>query len=78
MKKKIKWFLASKSYLIVSYTFAIVFASVAILHYFIYEQLPFFYKYILCFITGIFIGYHIAYYSIKYIQTHIDSKNENE
>ena len=78
MKEKIKWFLARKAYLIVYYTFGIVFVVVVILNYFIYEQLPLAFKYILCFITGIFIGFNIAYYAIKYIQTNINSKNNKE
>ena len=78
MKEKIKWFLARKAYLIVHYGFAIGFFVIVILHYVIYEQLPLVFKYILCFITGIFIGFNIAYYAIKYIQTNINSKNNKE
>jgi ABC-type transport system involved in multi-copper enzyme maturation permease subunit len=62
--------LANKSFLIVKVVFGLAFLAVAILHSYVYENLPASILYGFCLITGVFVGYCIAYFAIKQLHKH--------
>lgn len=59
--------LALKSYAIVSIVFIVNFTTVFFLRFFI-DQIPLVVTAIFFLITGIYVGYVIAFYSIKYLR----------
>lgn len=64
---KILIYLAYNSYFIIRILFGLVFLTAVILGYFVYDYLPNWFLITFFFVSGIFIGYTIAYYSIKYL-----------
>lgn len=66
-------YLAYKSFLIIKIIFSFSFLILIILHYFVLDKIPYSVLYLFFLITGIFIGYCIAYFSIKYLQLGKDS-----
>ncbi len=61
-------YLAYNSYLVIKIIFSLSFLTLIILHYFVLDSLPSWILYSFSLISGIFIGYSIAYYSIKHLQ----------
>ena len=66
--------LAKKSYSIVSILFVVSFSSVFILRYFV-ERIPLLITAVFFLIAGVYMGYLIAYYSIKYLKEENMKKN---
>lgn len=66
--------LAEKSYAIVSIVFIMNFVTVFILRLFI-DSMPLMITVIFFLITGIYVGYCISYYSIKYLREENIRKN---
>jgi hypothetical protein len=71
--KNVLHYLAYHSFLIINIMFSLSFMTLIILHYFVYDKLPYFVLYLFFMITGVFIGYRIAYYSIKHLQSEKES-----
>lgn len=67
--------LALHSYTIVRILFGFSFMAVVLLQSFIYDNVPKLIFYFFFLITGIFIGYTIAYFAIKYLNKE-DFKNK--
>lgn len=62
------FYLASKSFKVVTSLFSITFLAVTFLKLFTSTPLPEVVSYIFWFVSGTFTGYCIAYYSIKYLK----------
>jgi len=67
---KIKSFLAYKSFFLIKVIFGLSFLIIVILNYYILDELHCYLLNAFCLITGIFIGYCIAFYAIKFLQKH--------
>jgi drug/metabolite transporter (DMT)-like permease len=67
MKKTLDY-LAYKSYLVIKITFSISLLILVIYYYFVSENIPIWWLFVFFLLSGIFVGYSIAYYSIKHLQ----------
>jgi drug/metabolite transporter (DMT)-like permease len=66
---KIIRYLALKSYLIVKYVFVLFFILLIIFHSILSSEVPYWLIITFILVSGIYIGYSIAYFSIKQIQS---------
>jgi len=66
MKDKTLIRLAYNSFTVIKWIFALLF--VFIVFYRFFEPVPMFLFGIFIFVSGLFVGYSVAYYSIKYLQ----------
>jgi len=71
--KKVLNYLAYHSFFIVNIMFGFSFITMIILHYFVFDKIPDFVLNVFFMITGFFIGYRFAYYSIKQLQSDKES-----
>jgi hypothetical protein len=75
--KKILDYLAYKSFLLTKVIFGLTFLLITIYYYFVSEFIPFWLKFMMIFICGIFLGYIIAYFSIIHIQAENKDRMQN-
>ncbi len=66
---KVLDYLARKSYLIIKIAFSISFLLLSIYYSFVSDIIPVWWLFVFFLLSGIFVGYSIAYYSIKYLQS---------
>jgi hypothetical protein len=67
--KEVLDYMAYKSYLIVKIAFSMALFLLIIKYYFLSGSIPEWYFFLFFLLSGVFLGYVIAYYSIKRIQS---------
>lgn len=67
--KEVLDYMAYKSYLIVKIAFSMALFLLIIKYYFLSGSIPEWYFFLFFLLSGVFVGYVIAYYSIKRIQS---------
>ena len=71
----LKKILAYNSFYIIKIIFGVSFIGIVILNYYVLDEIPVLILYIFCFISGIYLGYSIAYMSIKFLK-HFNESND--
>ncbi len=62
-------YLAYNSFAIVKALWSLSFLGLIILNYFVFEKAPSWVLWVFLFLSGLFLGYLMAYRSIKYLQS---------